>query len=47
MEQVNAELVSMCGMGSEDLPDWNYWDAWDDGESPKYAALEVLDNADY
>lgn len=47
MEEVNVALVSMCGMGSEDLPDWNYWDAWDDGISPKSAAADVLEEAEY
>lgn len=47
MRQVNDELINACGMGSLDLEDFAYWDAWEDGISPKSTAQDALDNAGY
>lgn len=42
---VDAELERKCGMDSDFLPDWDYWNAWDSGMSPKSAAVQVIKNA--
>lgn len=47
MDQVDAEIASLCGMGASDIEDYGYWDAWDDGISPKSAARDALENAGY
>lgn len=39
---VNRRLVSVCGMGILDLPDQDYWSAWDAGENPAEFADEML-----
>jgi len=40
--KVDVSLEVVCGLGCDDLPDWNYWDAWSDGMSPGVAVKEVL-----
>ncbi len=42
MSKVDAALETACGLGSLDLPDWGYRDAFDDGMSPQTAAKKVL-----
>ena len=42
---VELYLVEKCGMGIEDLPDYDYWEAWDNGENPKNVAEQVIENA--
>jgi hypothetical protein len=42
LQRVNAYLVRKCGLGSDDLPDWCYRDAFDDGYTPSEAAREVI-----
>lgn len=39
---VDAELVKLCGMGIDFLPDWNSKDAFDAGMTPKTAANKWL-----
>lgn len=45
MRQVNLVLTRNCGLVSEDLPDWRYRDAFDDGYTPKEAAAKALSYA--
>ena len=40
--KVDKHLVKICGLEGDDLPDWGYWTAWDDGEHPYDVACEVL-----
>jgi len=42
MAKVNAHMVKYCTMGADDLPDWNYRDAYDDGMSPSQAARSAI-----
>jgi len=42
MKKVNAEIERKCGMGVDDLPDWRYHQAWEDGVSPIRAAASVI-----
>jgi len=41
MVKVDEALVAKCGLCSADLPDWDYWSAWEDGASPKGAATQA------
>lgn len=43
MDEVNAILVGAVGIESDDLPDWNYRDAYDDGADPRKVVHEVLE----
>lgn len=42
---VNAAVVRKTGMHADDLPDWNYRDAFEKGMSPHKAAAAVIRNA--
>jgi hypothetical protein len=42
MQEVNRAMDALCGMVSEDLPDWNYRDAYDDGVGPRIAAARAV-----
>ena len=41
MQHVNAHLVRLCTMTADDLPDWGYRDAYDDGIRPAQAAMRA------
>lgn len=43
-EQVNLEVTKLCGLGCDDLPDWDYRSAWQSGEDPRVTAKDVLEN---
>lgn len=43
--KVNAFLIRKCGFGIDDLPDWDYYNAWNDGMPPSQAAYQVIQNA--
>lgn len=45
MVTVTAIMVRKCGMGPDDLPDWRYHSAYDEGMSPIRAAASVLTSA--
>ena len=47
MKRVDAVLVRICGMGSDDLPDVDYWELFDNDSDPAYAALHALEAAGY
>ena len=44
---VNRHILNTCGLDADDLPDWGYWSAWNDGVSPRIAAREALEAADF
>jgi hypothetical protein len=43
--QVDTQLMEMCGLKSDGLPDWDYRAAYTDKVGPTKAALLVLDAA--
>lgn len=43
--RVDAEVVRRVGVGIDCLPDFNYWDAYNDGKSAKVTANKVIKNA--
>ena len=45
MKRVDAQLIKWCGLSSSDLPDYMYWDMWDDDTSYADAACEALSDA--
>ena len=48
MKEVNQEILNrtMGAISYNDLDDWHYRDAYDDGVSPAEAAEEALENDD-
>lgn len=44
MNKVNKHLIKICGMVSDDLPDYNYILDWEIGESPKFCAEQAYEN---
>jgi len=48
MEKVDDALIKLCAMGHDDLPDWCYADAFEDGRNDfDKIAYEVLEDAGY
>ena len=47
LKEVDQELESICGLGTIDLTDVDYWNMWDWCEPVHDAALEVLRENDY
>lgn len=45
MREVNAEISRRTSMVSDDLPDWRYRDAYDEGMTAKRAAAKAIQNA--
>ena len=45
MAAVNTHIQRRTGLDRDDLPDWNYRDAYDDDMSPSEAAREAVRNA--
>lgn len=43
--KVNSYVIRGCGMEIDDLPDYDYWNAWDAGDSPHKCAQDVIANA--
>ena len=43
MNEVDTVIAGLCGLGHNDLADWHYWDAWNDGASAEEAAYNVLE----
>ena len=43
--RVNVALIKLCEMGADDLPDYDYRDAFDMGVSPSECARLVVQNA--
>ena len=42
-EKLDSACIRTCGLGIDDLPDGNSWDAWSDGMSPKEYLMEKLE----
>ncbi len=42
---VDYNLVKLCGMCSDDIPDWMYHAAWSNGVTPIRAAQQALEAA--
>jgi hypothetical protein len=47
MTEVDRALERMCGLASDELPDYGYRDAFDAGEPPGEVATEVLEGIDF
>lgn len=45
LAKVDSVLISRCGLSSDDLPDWCYRDAYEDGTSPRQAAQQAMSNS--
>jgi hypothetical protein len=43
--QVNIRIARMSGLEADDLPDWDFYSAWDGEVDPKEAAESVLREA--
>ena len=43
----DAACREMTGLHCDDFPDWNYYDAWEDGQCPRECALEMLEGNGY
>jgi hypothetical protein len=43
MVMVNLQVEQLCGLGVNDIPDYNYWDNFDAGVSPEDTAYEALE----
>ena len=43
MKNVDAALIAACGMDSDCLPDYKYYDAFDNDVTPKKCALKALE----
>jgi hypothetical protein len=42
---VNTFVIDSCGLGIEDIPDYDYWSSWDAGMNPEEVAQEALEEA--
>jgi Family of unknown function (DUF5419) len=42
MKEVDRILDTACGLTSQDIPDWMYYDAYEDGVKPTVAAKRAL-----
>lgn len=45
MSKVNQILEAKTGFDSDNLPDYSYWDCWNDGMSANETAKEAIQNA--
>lgn len=45
MVEVDREIQVRCGLQAEDIEDWTYRDAFDDGMDPEEAAIQALENS--
>lgn len=43
--RVDTICLNMMGMLPDELPDWDFWSAWDSGMTPKEAYDEFFDFA--
>jgi hypothetical protein len=43
--KVNQAIINQVDLEIDDLPDYDYWNAWNDGETPAYTAKMVIANA--
>lgn len=42
MKKVDAVLIAKTGLSNSDLPDWTYFDAFEDGATPASAAKQAI-----
>ena len=42
MKEVNDWLLERASVTADDIDDWPFYDAWDNGEDPEDVALEAL-----
>lgn len=47
MKKVDQIIYNICGLTSEDLADFMYYDAWEDGARPEDIANDVLEENDF
>lgn len=47
MIQVDRALVRRIGLESSDLPDWDYWTAWEDGLTPSQVVRDFMESEGY
>jgi hypothetical protein len=40
--EVDAAILALCGLTADDLPDYGYADAYEDGKSPKATARAAI-----
>lgn len=45
--QLDRELEKLCGMNMDCLPDYDTWNAWNDGETPQHTARKVIKAAQF
>lgn len=45
MREVDDACYEKCGMSVHDLPDFDYWSAFEDGKSPKATAAKAVRSA--
>ena len=45
MAEVDKQIENLCGISANDIDDWCYWDAWDDGMMIDEAARQAVNNA--
>lgn len=43
LTQVNMYLIDKCGAGIEDLPDWCYFESFEEGVTPEEAAEDCYE----
>jgi hypothetical protein len=47
MAAVDIILTKRFGMTSADMPDWCWWDLWDENLTPSEAIADYLENEGY
>jgi len=47
MKRVDSHMESICGLSSNDLEDYIYYDCFDADQTPKQTALEALEDAGF
>jgi len=47
MAMVNLYVERLCGLGTDDIPDYNYWDNFNAGITPEDTAYEAVEAAGY
>lgn len=45
MRKVNQELIKLCDLDADCLPDYMYYDSWKAGDTPAECAEAALDYA--
>jgi hypothetical protein len=45
--EVDRQLTLIADVTSDDLMDWDYWSAYDDGQKARECAIDVLEDNGY